>query len=449
MSVFSELFDDKKPLGLVKGRESGYDIHLFRQLYRKSRFVDPKTLRLVPCGASPSGFTLADNLGTIEQIALELHQDELEAFDEQILLEVGARCSNDLHTVFFVHDKRMLGLLRQELDYLVSSAVLTVKQADSLRCGLVETHLSGTQSFRDILEDTKNKHMWVLKPSQAGKGEGILFGKDLDDDTWKGLREPKLDGATVEIPYVIQRYIVQKKHNLFVNPQGWEEPPRKVRWSVVGTMLCLNQYFLGSTLWRTSDTDITAVSRGGAYMGGVTNDPMVLADPTTPPKQPALSTLSPIQIPDAARLQVHSLDTLSDAKHIAAVASALKTHGIAVLHLNFEDPSSAYMLKLACSLGIPINHSKANDPLWDVKSKAGTGLARSQTVDSFPWHTVSTLVSSGNYRMLKSCLIGLFLRHRTSSILCASRDSRGPTWWRKPRGRSCEYDSQKFGPVDC
>lgn len=397
MSTFSELYDDTKPLGLVKGRESGYDIHLFRQLYRQSRFVDPKNLRLVPCSASLSGFTLADNFGTIEQIALELHQDELEAFDEQILLEVGARCSNDLHTVFFVHDKRMLGLLHQELDHLVSSGVLTVEQANSLRNGVIETHLPGTQSFRNILEDAENKHMWVIKPSQAGKGEGILFGKDLDKDAWKSLLKPNPDDTSVGGPFVIQRYIVQKKHSLLVGPNGSGETPRRVKWNVVGTMLCLNQYFLGSTAWRTSNTDITAVSRGGAFMGGVTNDALVLADPTSPPKQPALSSLSPVQIPDAARLQVHSLDILSDTQHIAAVASALKMYGIAVVHLNFEDPSSAYMLKLACSLGIPIDHSKANDPLWDVKSKTGTGLARSQTVESFPWHTVSTCISSGKH----------------------------------------------------
>lgn len=390
VSAFSELFDDTKPLGLVKGRESGYDIHLFHQLFCQSRFVDPKNLRLIPCGASPSGYILADNIGQIEQIALELHQDELEALDEQILLEVGARCFNDLHTIFFVHDKRMLGLLHQELDHLVSSAVLTMAQANVLRRGVVETHLPSTQSFRNILGDTRNKHMWVLKPSQAGKGEGILFGKDLDDDAWKGFLGPTLDDTSIEMPYVIQRYIVQKKHNLLVNPNGREESPRRVKWSVVGTILCLNQYFLGPTMWRASDTDITAVSRGGVYMGGVTNDAIVLADPAGPPKQPSLGTLSPVQIPDEARIQVHSLDSVSDGQHTSAVANALKTHGIAVLHLNFKDPSSAYMLKLAHSLGIPINHSKANDPLWDVKSKSGTGLARSQTVNSFPWHTVST-----------------------------------------------------------
>lgn len=405
------MFDDTKPLGLVKGRESGYDIHLFRQLYRQSRFVDPKNLRLVPCSASPSGYTLADNIGQIDQVGLELHQDELEALDEHILSEVGVRCANDLRTVFFVHDKRMLGLLHQELDNLVSSAVLTVAQAGILRRGIVETHLPGTQSYRNILQDVGNKHMWIYKPSLAGKGEGILFGKDLDGDAWKGLIEPKLDGASVEIPYVIQRYVIQKKHNLLVNPNARGELPRRVKWSVVGTMLCINQYFLGTTIWRTSDTDITAVSRGGAYMGGVTNDTIVLADPAGPTKQPSLATLSSVQIPDAARLQVHSLDSLSDNQHISAVANALKTHGIAVLHLNFEDPSSAYMLKLAYSLGIPIDHSKANDPLWDVKSKSGTGLARSQTVNSFPWHTVSTYMHPPvvSIQILKWLLSGLLI----------------------------------------
>lgn len=396
VSAFSELFDETKPLGLVKGRESGYDIHLFRQSYCQSRFVDPRDLRLVPCSVSPSGYTLADDIGPIEQFALELHQDELEAFDEETLSELGARCFNDLHTVFLVHDKRMLGLIQQELDLLVSSAALTAAQAKALRCGLVETHLPGTKSFRHILDDVRNKHMWLVKPCQAGKGEGIFFGKDLDDDAWRHILDPKQDGAS-EIPCIIQRNIVQRKYNLVMNPSILGESPRRVNWAVVGTILCLNQYFLGPTFWRTSDSDITAVSRGGAYMGGVTNDTASLKSPKITPKLSALSTLSPVQIPNAARVQVHSLDSLSDSQHIATVASALKTHGIAVIHLNFEDPSSSYMLNLACSLGTPIDHSKANDPLWDVKSKVGTGLARSQTVNSFPWHTVSTRLPCGKY----------------------------------------------------
>lgn len=370
------------------------DIHLLHDCYDQSRFVDPRNLRLVPCSKSPSGLTLADDFGIIEQVALELHQDELESLDEGVLLEVGARCYNDLRTIFFVHDKRMLGLLLQELDNLVSSAVLTPYQAGILRSGIVETHLPGSSAFQSIMDQPHKRHMWLLKPCLSGKGEGIVFGKDVNEEVWNAMLQVNLEqtqtgycSTSTRRPYVIQRNFVQKRHHLIVGPEKPNEPPRQVNWFVVGTMLCINRHFLGSTIWRTSPTDITAVSRGGLYMGGVTGNSAFIAD--SRPSRPFLNTPSILEIPGAARLQLSSTDILPN--QVRSIRQALQNYGIAVIDLDFSDPNSECMLNLARTLGPTIDHSKTNDPLWDVKPKSGIDLARSQTADSFPWHTVSEI----------------------------------------------------------
>lgn len=169
-SAYSQLFDATKPVVLLKMREPGWDVHFLPYICNETRMVEPKSLKLIPCNSSPSGYTLADDIGIIEQIALELHQDELNSIDEQVLLEIGIRCHNDLRTVFFVHDKRMLGLIFQELDNLVESGAFARDQAAILRRGILETHLPGSESFQKIVKEPQNKDIWLIKPCLSGGG---------------------------------------------------------------------------------------------------------------------------------------------------------------------------------------------------------------------------------------------------------------------------------------
>lgn len=95
--------------------------------------------------------------------------------------------------MFFVHDKRIFGLICQELDNLVASGALSGEQAAILRRGIAETHIPGTESFQKIANEPYNKDMWVIKPCLSGGGDGIVFGKDIDQETWKALVNSKLD----------------------------------------------------------------------------------------------------------------------------------------------------------------------------------------------------------------------------------------------------------------
>ncbi|KAH0613392.1 uncharacterized protein H6S33_009772 [Morchella sextelata] len=286
-SAFSHLFDATKPVTLLKAREPGWDVHFLPYICNTSRMVDPKSLRLVPCSSSPSGYTLADDIGIIEQVALELHQDELDAIDEQILLEIGARCHNDLRTVFFVHDKRILGLICQELDNLVASGALSGEQAAILRRGIAETHFPGTESFQKIVNEPHNKDMWLIKPCLSAKGDGITFGKDVDQETWKALVNSKLEGhhrlsayqskASSQSHFVIQRYLHQRRFIFLMRPDNAGDPPQIVNWLTVGGMMCLNNIFLKPG-WRTSPSEITNLTSGELLYSVTSNEEPPSAD---------------------------------------------------------------------------------------------------------------------------------------------------------------------------
>ena len=118
---FDQLMDKSKPVALLikEGLKHSSSVVIFKHYYPNVRFVDPSELRLIPSSTSPSGVVVTDNIGEIEQILLELHQEEIEALDEELLVEIGRVSWNDLRTVYFVHDKRILGLIRRELPWLL------------------------------------------------------------------------------------------------------------------------------------------------------------------------------------------------------------------------------------------------------------------------------------------------------------------------------------------
>ena len=146
-----KLFDNSLPLHIVKGEERGIDIFMFiefayKRLGIKPRLITPDTLRVMADPSGKSGYKLyclakADDVDTIttesgetveeiHQVCLELHQRELNGLDPEIKRQVSLRCFNDMRTILLAHDKRMLGLVREELESLVSRNVISPKQAE-------------------------------------------------------------------------------------------------------------------------------------------------------------------------------------------------------------------------------------------------------------------------------------------------------------------------------
>ncbi|KAE8141865.1 Clavaminate synthase-like protein [Aspergillus pseudotamarii] len=233
------LFQPNLPLHLLKGDEAGIDIHmvvdfLTRYLGITPRFVLPADLRLLPDPQAKGGYKLCcvvqnldsspdsssvihhngEALEEIHQVGLELHQRELRALEPEMLRQISLRCFNDLRTILLVHDKRMLGIVKQELDRLVARNVLTLSQAKVLDKGIPETILPGSLELDQAIAYCKEipdlKNEYILKPIRSGKGDGIVFGEDLDTKEWisrlEGLRCAALiPGGTC----IVQRKVKQ------------------------------------------------------------------------------------------------------------------------------------------------------------------------------------------------------------------------------------------------
>ncbi|KAJ5164971.1 uncharacterized protein N7500_006801 [Penicillium coprophilum] len=106
----------------------------------------------------------------------------------------------------------------------------------------------------------------------------------------------------------------------------------------------------------------------------------------------------------------NELECSHNTKHIHQVHEILQSQGLLKINLKFRDESSNYLTQLISSLnkshnhGLPITHSSTRGWFWDVRPQFTTTLARSssnsspcfspgnlparsETSESFPWHT--------------------------------------------------------------
>ena len=277
------LFDPSLPLHLLKGEEPGLDIHLFISYVhsvtgRKPILIKPSDLRLASCPLSPTGYTLECVAGLdpngnqilerVHQVGLELHQHELRSLSTLLLREICLRCFNDFRTIFLVHDKRMLGIVLQELENLVDvQKIISPTQAETLRRGITLTINPGSRELAILVKLTKIcpriKDDFILKPIRGGKGAGIIFGSDLSPLTWSShlelLRKSELVPGL--LTYVIQRKIEQPRVDVVLHKAGSLQ-----RNFLVGTYMSIHGHYVGIGLWRTSPDRVCAVSQGGVWM---------------------------------------------------------------------------------------------------------------------------------------------------------------------------------------
>jgi len=204
----------------------------------------------------------------IDQLILELHQDELLSLPLPILKQIAKRTVfNDLRTIFLVHDKRMLGIIRQELPGLTERNILTNSQAILLTENIAETLIptcSGYTTLYNIFDRIPEaKNNWLFKPAGRGKGEGIVFGANVDEKEWTRLLYP-VNRQT----HILQRRTKQRKYNLMM-PGLEDGSARNVQWPLVGSFFIINGKFEGIIGWRASADDVCALSRDGKWMGGL------------------------------------------------------------------------------------------------------------------------------------------------------------------------------------
>ncbi|CAG8195405.1 unnamed protein product [Penicillium salamii] len=279
------IFDPGQLLHLVKGEEHGYDIFMFMELAKKLglnlRLINPDDLRIVPDKAGVNGSKLCCLASTeatgsfptgtgeivedVNQICLELHQHEFRSLGSEMQKQISVRCFNDLRTMLLVHDKRMLGIIREELGSLKSRGVISVDQANRLANGIAPTVLPGSSTLFALDQQSHFsetlKNDYLFKPTRGGKGAGILFGDEINNSDWlailQTMKSPHIHEK--QTSYVLQRKVCQPFYNIF---SGSDATPS--RCYMVGTFHMVHGKFLGLGIWRCSTGRLCAISTGGA-----------------------------------------------------------------------------------------------------------------------------------------------------------------------------------------
>lgn len=234
----------------------------------RPRSVRPEDLRLVPDATSETGYALyctrpssesassgfqeEETLEKIHQAGLQMVVDEYSALEPEIRRYLALYGANDTRSRLIVHDKRILGIIYQELDDLVMKHhVLTEAQATMLRTRIVPTIIPGSQESKQLLDLYRqgkfSKDDFIIKPVRGARGQGIKFGDELETSEWEkvldDLQKPGL--SSDRMTYVIQRIVKQVEEDLFLDEEiGVQRCQR------VGTYYSVDGEFFGLGAWR-------------------------------------------------------------------------------------------------------------------------------------------------------------------------------------------------------
>lgn len=311
-----ELFDPRYRVFFLRGRVDSIpeDSSLFGIIEERTglrpRLISPDDLRLVPCRKSRTGFVLCcianfsapasafvpspspspnplprqnnttekeENLEQIHQTALQLIDYELFALPRDIQRHIILTSRNDPRSIFLAHDKRFLGIIRQELPALVHKhRVLNAEQAYFLERRVIPTILPGERQMRELLELTRRqnqglsngngngnaherdhvKNTYILKPARQARGAGILLGKHLSHTQWESILTGLLittspnstPAAAAAAQYTLQTFL----HPLRTLPWFWDEERKTRATRTVGTYFSVNGRFVGFGMLRSA-----------------------------------------------------------------------------------------------------------------------------------------------------------------------------------------------------
>ncbi|RAL16828.1 uncharacterized protein BO97DRAFT_420219 [Aspergillus homomorphus CBS 101889] len=166
-----DLFDPKYPVHIVRDQYRTPFIEMFVSFAKQNGGVDatinkPTDPRLIKSKDSKAGYVLyclsdrdcsdmvstdGERLDRVYQTGLHLFQHELRSIPIDILRHLTLHCVNDMRSVPLIHDKRILGVLLQELDSLVGKNVLTAEQAAVLRHGVVPNINPGSPELNELI----------------------------------------------------------------------------------------------------------------------------------------------------------------------------------------------------------------------------------------------------------------------------------------------------------
>ena len=168
-----------------------------------------------------------------------LNQQDLLSFRmETLQAMIDTRMLNDFRTIFLAHDKRFLHLIFVD-DF--TRQCLTEEETMFLRQHTIPTYLYNEHP--EIWEDAlMHKDRYILKPYDLGKSVGLYAGVMTDEEMWR-----KVLGSMFTI---LQPFIKQRTYPCVWEGKHYDE-------YVCGMMLCMDERYFDSGMFRTSSTPVT------------------------------------------------------------------------------------------------------------------------------------------------------------------------------------------------
>ena len=188
-----------------------------------------------------------------------LNQMDILSFSlDTIKAMVDKRMFSDFRNIFLIHDKRFMKLW---YDDRFTSRCLTPEETAFLRSHAIPTLDCSDPETADVLKDaSENKDRYILKPYRLGKSEGVKAGILTSAAEWKSLDTSGM---------IIQPFISQR--------------PYKTEWEgteyddyMCGMMLCVDDKYFGSGLFRASSLPVTNVGDDRKACPLLTDDPGIL-----------------------------------------------------------------------------------------------------------------------------------------------------------------------------
>ncbi|EED14627.1 hypothetical protein TSTA_041060 [Talaromyces stipitatus ATCC 10500] len=270
--VLFDCFDRSKPMFHILKKWPGVDSRLFGCDYKQATGqgvvqIEPSQLQLKVDDNSPTGWSLYANVSgndgetsgllKVEQCAVELFQEEFAKIDPALLKQLATCSVNDFRTIFLIHDKRILGIVRDEIANLVTRHVLSAEEGRILHDSIAETMTPGSQELRQLLEGTRQdplaKNDWIVKPVRDASCNGIRLGGDMEQDEWVSLLErlsnkpllPASDDA-----YVVQRLV---QHAMYDIVRHDVAVTKTEKFHLIGSCHMINSQSFIFGPWRIGD----------------------------------------------------------------------------------------------------------------------------------------------------------------------------------------------------
>ena len=188
-----------------------------------------------------------------------LNQSDILSFGtDTVKAMTDAGMCSDFRNIFLLHDKRFMRLW---FENGFTDRCLTAGETAFLRARSIPTWIWGEPEASAVMEDAlRNKDGYILKPYRLGKSEGVKAGALTTERVWKNLGK---DGM------VIQPFIRQKTYRTVWEGQTFDD-------YICGMMLCVDDRYFGSGLFRTSSLPVTNIGDDRKACPLLTDDPRLL-----------------------------------------------------------------------------------------------------------------------------------------------------------------------------